>query len=216
MLWDANRGVAIRQLSQPGRNPVQLAAFSPDGHTIAIGELSGVPYDVGLIDPETGSIRAELTGHASGIRAMAFSPDGRTLATAGDDGCIKLWNLGNGKPRRTITERVGRVKALAFSPNGSQLVFADIDQNLRVLDLNVNATIDDRNNDLLDLNGRGEGLPEIQSGRLDTVRTFSDRGRRLGGRVATGSRSGISWRPPVTQAKPPRGSTKELDSLQRS
>jgi WD40 repeat protein len=139
MLWDAIRGVAIRQLSQPGPNPVQLAMFSPDGSTIAIGELSGVPYDVGLLDPETGAVRAELTGHESGIRAMAFSPDGRTLATAGDDGCIKLWNFGNGKERTTITERVGRVKALAFSPNGTQLVFADIDQNLRLLDLKPNA-----------------------------------------------------------------------------
>jgi WD40 repeat protein len=138
MLWDAVRGVAIRQLSQPGPNPVQLAAFSPDGNTIAIGELSGVPYDVGLIDPETGAIRAKLVGHASGIRAMAFAPGGRTLATAGDDGCIKLWNFGSGKLHRTISDRVGRVKALAFSPNGTQLVFADLDQNLRVLDLKPN------------------------------------------------------------------------------
>jgi WD40 repeat protein len=110
---------------------------SPDGNTIAIGALSGAPYDVGLIDPETGSIRAELTGHASGIRAVAFSPDVRALATAGDDGCVKLWYIGNGKPRRTITERIGRVKALAFSPNASQLDIADIDQNLRVLDLKL-------------------------------------------------------------------------------
>jgi WD40 repeat protein len=135
MLWDAVRGVAIRQLARPGTNPVQLAAFSPDGKTIAIGEISGFPYDVGLVDPETGAIRAKLAGHEGGICTMAFSPDGRTLATAGVDGCIKLWNLSSGKQRQTISDHVGRVRALAFSPNGAQLAFADIDENLRLLDL---------------------------------------------------------------------------------
>ncbi len=140
MLWDAIRGVAIRQLGQPGTTPVQLAAFSPDGKTVAIGEISGHPYDVGLVDPETGEVRARLSGHAEGVRTISFSPDGRTLATAGPDGCIKLWNPDNGEQRRTISEHVGRVKALAFSPDGAQLVFADVDQNLRLLDLRPRGT----------------------------------------------------------------------------
>ncbi len=135
MLWDAIRGVAIRQLCQPGTNPIQLAAFAPDGKTIAIGELSGIPYDVELVHPETGAIRSRLSGHAHGVCAMAFSPDGQTLATAGDDGCIKLWDFGTGEHRRTISERVGHVRALAFSPNGAQLAFPDLDENLRLLDL---------------------------------------------------------------------------------
>jgi WD40 repeat protein len=140
MLWDAVRGVAIRQLGKPGPNPVQLAAFSPDGKTVAIGETSGYPYDVGLVDPETSSVRAELSGHYGGVRTMAFSPDGRTLATAGAESCIKLWNLGTGEQFQTISEHVGRVKALAFSPSGAQLVFADIDLNLRLLDLKPKGT----------------------------------------------------------------------------
>jgi WD40 repeat protein len=135
MLWDAIDGVAIRQLCQPGPDPVQLAAFSPDGETVAIGEPSGVPYDVGLVDPETGALRAKLSGHGAGIRAMAFSPDGTTLATAGNDGCIRLWNLTIGKERRTISDRGGIVRAMAFSPDGAQLVFPDVDKNLRLLNL---------------------------------------------------------------------------------
>jgi len=140
MPWDAIRGVAIRQLSKAGPNPVQLAAFSPDGRMVAIGEISGYPYDVGLVDPDTGALRGQLSGHAGGIGTLAFSPDGRTLATAGLDGCIKLWNLGDGKLRQTISDHVGRVRALAFSPSGTQLVFADIDENLRLLDLRPRGT----------------------------------------------------------------------------
>jgi WD40 repeat protein len=115
-----------------------LAAFAPDGRTVAIGEISGYPYDVGLVDAETGAVRERLSGHTGGIIAMAFSPDGKTLATSGNDGCIKLWNLANGAKPQKITEHVGHVKAMAFSPDGSQLVFADIDENLRLVDLRPN------------------------------------------------------------------------------
>jgi WD40 repeat protein len=117
---------------------VQLAAFSPDGKMIAIGEISGYPYDVGLFDPETGEVRGKLVGHAGGIRALTFSPDGQTLATAGNDGCIKLWNYHTCQQSRTISEQAGRITALAFSPEGTQLAFADTDENLRLVDLKPN------------------------------------------------------------------------------
>ena len=54
MLWDAIRGVAIRPLGEPGPNPVQFGAFSPDGTTVALGEAGGVPLDITLFDAETG------------------------------------------------------------------------------------------------------------------------------------------------------------------
>jgi WD40 repeat protein len=135
VLWDTRSGKAVTQLSRPGTNPVQLAAFSPDGKTIAIGEISGVPHDVCLLDSETGCTVATLSGHANGIRAMAFAPDSRTLATAGPDGCIKLWNLARGIERETISDRVGCVKSLAFSPDGTRLAFADVDSNVTLFQL---------------------------------------------------------------------------------
>jgi WD40 repeat protein len=115
-------------------NPVHFVAFSPNGRDLAVSEIAPGPADVVVLDPETDTVRTRLTGHAEGVSALAFSPDGLTLATAGVDRCVKLWDLTEGKERTTLSSGVGNVNALAFSRDGNWIAFAGEGNTVKVWD----------------------------------------------------------------------------------
>jgi RNA polymerase sigma factor (sigma-70 family) len=72
--------------------------------------------DAGLVQPEA----MPLGGHKGAVRAVAFAPDGKTLATAGADKTVRVWDLAT---RRQIhkLEQPDEAAGVAFSPDGKTL-----------------------------------------------------------------------------------------------
>src|SRR5262249_42082328 len=65
--------------------------------------------------------------HSPVVVGVAFSPEGKTLATAGDDHAIRLWEANTGKELVTIREHDWPVMSVAFSPDGTSLASASLD-----------------------------------------------------------------------------------------
>jgi eukaryotic-like serine/threonine-protein kinase len=115
------------KLEASGGGITQLA-FSPDGQLVAA--ISAVDSRVLLFNVTTGLERATLRGHSSPLRQFTLSREGDRLATAGDDGGVRIWDL-RSRTSRPLQGHTGKVTGLAFSPDGRELTTVGEDQTIR-------------------------------------------------------------------------------------
>ena len=80
---------------------------------------------------EESRVRAILRKHTAGINAVAFTPSGSLLATAGDDGTARVWQVATGNQIAAI-EHDAPVRVVAYSSNGVWLATGDSDGIVRV------------------------------------------------------------------------------------
>jgi RNA polymerase sigma factor (sigma-70 family) len=113
--WAADR----ERILVTGEAPyLNLSCFSPDGRVRASANNQDHTITV-WDDPRTSKGRV-LGKHPGNVAALALSADARLLATGGDGGEVRLWDVRAGKELRLI--RAGQViGSLAFSPDGKTL-----------------------------------------------------------------------------------------------
>src|SRR5437667_11885076 len=70
--------------------------------------------------------------HDGWVAAVAFAPDGKTLASAGADNVVRLWEVGTWKPKGVLKGHKDCVCAIAFSPDGDWLATASFDHTAKV------------------------------------------------------------------------------------
>lgn len=90
-LWDAATDHSISVLAaHPGDGWAFPLAWSPDGTVLAVARETGL---VQWYDARQGSELAALQGHSAPVWALRWAPNGLRVATASDDGTVRLWGV---------------------------------------------------------------------------------------------------------------------------
>jgi WD40 repeat protein len=139
-IWSAD-GKAIAEVLRP--SSITSIAISPDGTSIAAAESFSKPNAKGLLlwRPAEGNEPMELGAHAGGVRGVAFSGDGTTLASAGVDGILRLWDLGQLRERFSMAIPRGPEAAVAFSPDSQRIATASGERAVTIWDVKTGQEI---------------------------------------------------------------------------
>ena len=138
LLVNSTTGDNVGELpGQTGR--VTALAFNAPGDRLAIA--GGEPGKSGVIriysfQGQSAKLLHDLpAAHKDIIYALTFSPDGKTLASAGYDRVIKLWNVEKPTEPRLLEDHSDTIYALSFHPDGKLLASAAADRAVKVWDV---------------------------------------------------------------------------------
>jgi S1-C subfamily serine protease len=116
--------------------PCWDATFSPDSRFLLTAGADGKLFVWQIEDRPVGYSR--MQAHNDDVRAVAFSPHGTTIASAGNDGSIRVWSTwrveDDWRLAKKITGHDGPVTSLDYAPDGRFLVSGGADKTVRIWD----------------------------------------------------------------------------------
>jgi WD40 repeat protein len=130
--WDVAAGRLAATLTLPDSVPddgIYAVAFAPDGKALYTGGRGIAVWDVSAESRELVRVtashdereRATLRGHTDTVRSIAVLEGGKVLVTRGQEGTVKVWDLGKGRERLTLGGGDSQILCMNPSPDGRLL-----------------------------------------------------------------------------------------------
>ncbi len=149
-------GKVWKEIGRPELGLPSALAFSADGRYLAVGFLPG-PRILGekltakdstvtVWEVATGEIAWQRRGPGADVYALAFAPNGKTLASAGKDTTIMMWNLAppdNNLPKKLAqgdVEKLWTDLASSDAPVAYRAIWimqGNADKSVRLLDFHL-------------------------------------------------------------------------------
>jgi WD40 repeat protein len=129
-VWKVTSKQSIREFGLNQNQPLTSLSFSANGRLLAYGKQG----ELCIADLKKQDQPQVIEGHEGMVWAVAFAPTGYTLASAGDDGKLIVWNALMGTKSREW-QLGGPAYALRFSPDGRYLAVGNANGTIYVLRL---------------------------------------------------------------------------------
>ncbi|MCA9245806.1 MAG: protein kinase [Planctomycetales bacterium] len=133
-LWNALTGEEIRQIDNPQGGTPACAVDGEFKQIFAAEKTAEFEHRPRMWDLETGEPGEAFTGeaHRQPIRSLALSHDGKRLASGGDDGQVKIWDVAERKLLLSIDAHFLPIRSVSWNPDDSGIASAGDDLEIHV------------------------------------------------------------------------------------
>jgi WD40 repeat protein len=139
-LWNLPAAEAGESRREMHRQPAGLTALAYVGGSGAFLATGHANRALRLVDTRTGRLVATLRGPESQVSLLAASPDGRTLAAAGHDRTLRLFDVESRQQTfMAVAHRTRPTTSLAFFPDGRHLASVAQDNAVQLWDVAAQA-----------------------------------------------------------------------------
>jgi WD40 repeat protein len=140
-VWDVTKPQGARNIRIESPGSILKVALSADGRKLAAvggarkgGRQPGLARYAYAWDLNSGETIRVFGNHPSGIVDIAFSPNGQSVATAAEDGSVKIWKQATAAELRQLQGHSGPVNRILYSPDGVYLASAGADKIVQIWD----------------------------------------------------------------------------------
>ncbi|CAG8242220.1 unnamed protein product [Penicillium salamii] len=131
-IWSITDNVFHEKVALDDIGASKSLSLAHDGSFLAVGE-----FNIRIYDTDSGNLTSLLEGHLLKIRSVAFAPYSRLLASASNDGAVKLWNLSTRQCFQQLNGQKPPIMSLVFSDEGNLLASGSRDSTICLWDLSM-------------------------------------------------------------------------------